>query len=148
MTSGSPTKINFRTCVRIPELKAFFPLLEMGNLKLLQPLLSLSCPIQKPLDLYGYWSLEMWLMQLKNFLLKFNFNQFKFNTNVWSNHWTAFKYVWNNSSVWIYFLNCKFCEILLQFKYFQGKFSVWIEICHVKYKPDFEDLIYKKEIAI
>ena len=24
--------------------------------------------------------------------------------------------IWNNSGVWIYFLNCKFCEILLQFK--------------------------------
>lgn len=112
-------------------------------------MVDLSCPIQEPLTPCSYWALEMWLMQLKNCILTLINLSLNLRTNIWYNYWTAFKYVWNNRGIWTYFFNCQFYEILLQFKYFQGKFSVWIGIwCKCQIQTKFWKINIKKECTV
>ena len=55
-----------------------------------------------------------------------------------------FKYVWNSLGIWIYFYNCKFCEIKIQTKNtLTFKFRCTES---VKYTPDFEDFTKKQNI--
>lgn len=63
-------------------------------------------------------------------------------TSIWLNYWKAFKYVWNDSGIWIYFFIVNFMKsshsssISNENLVFALGYAV-----SMKYKPEFEDLI-------
>ena len=95
-----------------------------------------------------YWVLEVWLILLRIWILKFCLILINLNleTDTQVSYWKTFKYMWNCLGMWISFFNYKF-YILNTGKYFHWKFSIHIEMCYKgKSTLDFED--FDKNIVL